>query len=184
MQRTTYRALAYLICLSPLLLASGCSSEFAAGVAHSDAHAAQYQIEPGKANISGKLFGADVNLDTARFNGQLSLSGGGAMATNSSIFVFLFLDDESVPAGKTFKVSESDRDAKTPHLHCRFPDTTGDTKLEMLTGGYNMTIRFGEIENGFLPGEFELEVPGKDASLRGQFRAEISTGLLAKLDGK
>jgi len=161
--------LAAVLGLSLLVVSTGCQMSVSAVADES------INESKGAATVKGTLFGTEVVLDSAAYDGQLSLSQGDGWAWNPSLLIFLFLDEGEVPVGKTIEVpaQEASFENPTPHVHCRWNNTHGELETEVATSDYEMTIKFGEVEDGHLPGEIHFAIPGKDTRLTGTFRAVI-----------
>lgn len=132
----------------------------------------------GEEGVKGKMMGTEVNLKNAKFSRQLELFEGDSWGSNPSILVFLFLKDSSkIPEGQVFRVGADDKpDFKktTPHIHYRWrnPETDG-IDVEMVTKKYNLSLEFGKVKDGYLPGTIEFEVPDKETHVKGKFRAKV-----------
>lgn len=130
--------------------------------------------QPADDQAAGTVNGEEIAIRKADIrNGILSLYQNTDAFDGTSLVIFLFLDDDESPAGKTFKVPASAGQA-TPHVHMRYT-VDGQIKTEMFVNKYQMTLQFGDPDdNGRLPGRIQLALPAeKEATLSGTFTAEM-----------
>lgn len=125
--------------------------------------------------VRGAIHGTRVQLPNATFDGQLALFEGEGWGWNSSLLIFLFLDEGEIPQGRTFTVGpESGRRTSTPHIHYRWtePDT-GELASGVAMDGYRLTLQFGTVQQGRLPGRIDLAVPDEEIEIAGEFSANL-----------
>jgi len=124
--------------------------------------------------VTGTIRGTDVRLAGAEYDGQLSLYAGEGWGFNPSLLLFLFLENDEIPAGRTIEVDPRVRmDEGTPHVHYRWFDATGEIDTDAAIEGYTLKLSFGEPMNGLLPGTIEFAVPGEDTRVGGAFVAAL-----------
>lgn len=129
----------------------------------------------GGTDVRGVIEGTEVHLDAAEMDQQLAIFAGDSWAFNPSLLMFLFLDENEQPDGRTFEYSaEGDEQFNRPHIHARYrAGDSGDIETVMLMSDYDMTLRFGEREGNVLPGSIELKHAEHGIEVSGDFRATI-----------
>lgn len=123
----------------------------------------------GNARVNGKIYGTDVKLTTAKFDGSiLEIYEGDSWGQNPSLLIFLFDDAKLVAPNKSIKIKPSSKSA--PHVHARFkPKGQENVKTKVFMDDYSMTIRFQKPKRGFLPAKFELSEPNGKTKVEGFF---------------
>ena len=109
------------------------------------------------------------------FDGDLAIFAGDGWGFNPSLLLFLFLDDDGPPEGQEIVVTpDGDGTGSSPHVHYRWRDeASGELDVDAVTDGFELRLRFGEVENGLLPGTIAFAVPGEDTRIEGAFRASV-----------
>jgi hypothetical protein len=126
--------------------------------------------------VEGTVRGTTVTLAHAKFDGQLAIYEGDGWGFSPSLLIFLFLDDQRVPENKTFVVDDGAELGGTPHVHYRWKDErSGDIESEAVMDGYEMSLSFGKVSNGHVPGTIKFTVPGEDTRVEGTFLAKIDS---------
>jgi hypothetical protein len=125
--------------------------------------------------VTGQISGTRVALTNSTFDGELAIFEEDGWGWSPSLLIFLFLDDNEVPEGRTFTVRPDDGfQAGAPHVHYRWREPGSDSiKVDSVMKGYRLDLRFGNVSDGALPGEIELSVPGTDTDVSGTFVATM-----------
>jgi hypothetical protein len=126
--------------------------------------------------VEGTIRGTSVHLDGSELDSiTLSIFEGDSWGFNPSLLIFLFLDEGELPAGRTFTMRPDGHDPTSVHVHYRWRDPeSGEIHTEMVTSGYELELKLGEIEDGQLPGSIVFAVPGEETRVRGSFRAVVN----------
>lgn len=125
-------------------------------------------------SVSGLIRGTEVELTHAEYDGTLSIYQGEGWGYNPSLLLFMFFDDDEIPAGRTIEISVADQaEDDTPHVHYRWQDDSGEIQAEAVMRHYRMRLSFGEVEGDVLPGSIEFSVPGEETRVQGRFRAAL-----------
>mgnify|MGYP003563693155 CR=1 FL=1 len=129
----------------------------------------------GNRSVTGTIKGTRVDLRMAEFDGQLALFEDEGWAWSPSLLVFLFIDEDGVPEGRTFTVTpNAEPGSGIPHVHYRWRNAgTGEIDVDSVMDGYAMTLSFGEVSAGLVPGSIEFSIPGSQTSVSGSFLASV-----------
>jgi hypothetical protein len=158
------------------LIVVGCSSGDSSterASAERRAAAPVADISATSTDVAGNVRGTTVNMAKATFDDQLAIFEGDGWGFSPSLLVFLFLDEGESPEGQTFTVSD-ESNFGNPHVHYRWRDPqSGDIETEAVSSEYEMTLQFGAMKNGELPGRIEFVVPGENTHVQGEFVATV-----------
>ncbi len=116
---------------------------------------------------SGKIHGQDFTPDRAELErGVLTLRQGKDTLPDLAMKIFLFLDENETPEGRTYNVTARRCfGASSPHIHMMWKEpSSGFSKSEMFMDGYTMKLEFGRASGGKLPGKIDLRLPEKSES--------------------
>ncbi len=124
----------------------------------------------GNARVNGTIFGTNVKLTTARFDGSiLEIFEGDSWGQNPSLVIFLFDEAKSVAPNKSINIKRKSKNL-SPHVHVRFePKGSEKIQTKIFSKDYAMSIRFQKTKRGFLPARFELSEPKSNTKLDGFF---------------
>lgn len=126
------------------------------------------------ARVSGTIKGSNVELTNAEWSHTLSIYEGDGWGFNPSVVVFLFLDEGQLPVDRTFNVKTTDENHGSPHIHYRWRDPEkGNIETEIVTGDYNLLLKFGPADNRRVAGEIFFSMPGKNTDVGGTFEIEL-----------
>ncbi len=125
------------------------------------------------ASVSGEINGTPVQLVSSEWSNTLAIYQGDGWGFNPSILLFLFLPDGEVLVDRSIEVASDDKSFSHPHVHYRWRDAEGDIQTTVLTGGYNLQLVFGSVDNGRVEGQISFDVPDEDTRLQGDFRIRI-----------
>jgi len=125
------------------------------------------------ARVSGEISGTPVELVASEWGNTLAIYQGDGWGFNPSLLLFLFLPEGELPVDRVIAVSSDDESFGHPHVHYRWRDAEGDIQTTVLTGGYNLTLQFGEAVDGRVDGQIRFDVPGEDTRLQGEFSIRI-----------
>lgn len=127
--------------------------------------------------VTGTIKGTQVELVEAELDNQLAIFEKDNWGFSPSLLIFMFLDEGESPEGRTFSVAPEDEmsfDVSIPHVHYRWrAGEEDDIESEVVSMDYTMELKFGQIENGELPGTITFSVPDEDTSVTGTFRAKV-----------
>ncbi len=126
------------------------------------------------APAAGTVGGQPFALDAADLSntGGLSLRQGKEFPAETEIKVFLFLNKNQAPAGKTFEVTPEGKES-VAHVFATWKESG---KQEALTFGdkYALKLEFGQERDGKLPGKIYLCLPDpKKSVVAGTFVADV-----------
>jgi len=125
------------------------------------------------ARVSGEINGKPVALVASEWGNTLAIYQGDSWGSNPSLLLFLFLPEGELPVDRVIDVASDDASYDHPHVHYRWRDDSGDIQTTVLTGGYNLTLQFGERIDGQVAGNLSFDVPGEDTRLRGGFSIRV-----------
>ncbi len=125
------------------------------------------------ARVSGEINGTPVALVASEWGNTLAIYQGDGWGFNPSILLFLFLPEGELPVDRVIEVASDDVSFGHPHVHYRWRDGAGDLQTTVLTGGYNLTLRFAGAVDGQVAGTLSFDVPGEDTRLQGEFTIRI-----------
>ena len=126
------------------------------------------------ARVSGSISGTSVELSSAEWSNTLSIYSGDGWGFNPSLLIFLFLAEGEIPADRTITVNSDDKSFGHPHVHYRWLDPeSGEIKTEVITGGYDMVLKFGEATDRRVIGEIQFSMPEGSTRVAGTFEIEL-----------
>ncbi len=125
------------------------------------------------ARVSGEINGTPVALVASEWGNTLAIYQGDGWGSNPGLLLFLFLPEGELPVDRVIEVASDDASFGHPHVHYRWRDGAGDIQTTVLTGGYNLTLQFGEAVDGQVAGTLSFDVPGEDTRLQGEFSIRI-----------
>lgn len=126
------------------------------------------------ARVSGSISGTGVELSSAEWSNTLAIYSGEGWGFNPGLLIFLFLAEGEMPADRTITVSSEDKSFGHPHVHYRWRDPkSGEIKTEVVTGGYDMVLKFGEAIDHRVSGEIQFSMPEEDTRVAGTFEIEL-----------
>ena len=127
------------------------------------------------ARVSGSISGTGVELSSAVWTNTLAIYSGEGWRFNPGLLIFLFLAEGEIPAARTITVKADDKSFGHPHVHYRWRDPeNGDLKTEVVTGGYDMMLKFGEAIDHRVSGEIQFSMPEEDTRVAGTFEIELA----------
>ena len=121
------------------------------------------------ARVSGEINGRPVALSRSEWGNTLAIYQGDSWGSNPSLLLFLFLPEGELPVDRVINVASDNKSYGNPHVHYRWRDEAGDIQTAVLTEGYNLKLRFGEMLDGQVTGHLSFDVPGEDTRLQGEF---------------
>ncbi|MCG2633400.1 MAG: hypothetical protein J4A00_00535 [Gammaproteobacteria bacterium] len=129
--------------------------------------------EVSSAQVSGTIQGTPVALTRVEWNNTLAIYSGNGWGSNPSLLLFLFLDENELPADRTITVEAAAGGFNNPHIHYRWRDPqSGKIDTRVLTRDYDLTLKLGTPTDGRVPGDIRFSVPGESTELRGSFEIE------------
>ncbi|GAA4455564.1 hypothetical protein GCM10023156_29790 [Novipirellula rosea] len=131
-------------------------------------------LEIPSTTASGVAAGMPTTINDSRIrDGILHLTHRDGNQDVHSWIIFLFLDEEEKPDGKTFDVNAKSG-FSSPHVHFRYSTADDGLETEIFMSEYAMRLEFGQSADGKLPGKIYLCLPDANKSLlRGTFTATI-----------
>ena len=138
-----------------------------------DASAQPISAKPAAGKVRGKEFKVEKAI-LKQGNGILELRQGEDFFADMQFTIFTFRKDGDTIDGKHFTVKPT-QTSGTPHIHMaykvegkRLPET------EIHTDKYTMSLEFGAVKDGKIPGKINLRLPDEAESfVVGSFEAEI-----------
>ena len=129
----------------------------------------------GENHASGQIHGFGFVVDQAVIrNGVLHLKHGQEFFADQEFIVFLFSGGQSL-AGQLFTIPDQALgQAAVPHIHLRWQDEAGQPQSEMAMEGYQLRLKFGEIDGSSVKGEIVLKIP----ELAGTYLSGTFTALI------
>jgi hypothetical protein len=124
--------------------------------------------------VAGRVRGKPFQCARAGLSGgHLTLKQGTAWPAGLSLTIQFYAERPEDLVGKTIEVA-ADRPPPVPAVVVHWLDEEGRPDEQVITSGYVMLARFGEIQNGRLPGQLYLAVPDEMKSYAaGLFEAEV-----------
>jgi hypothetical protein len=129
-----------------------------------------------ESSASGSIRGASFTVERVEIeNGVLKLIQGQDFFGDASFEIFLFVENNALPEGRTF-TANGESGGPAPHIYVGFKPAGKDMpEKEVFMSDYTMNLAFGQRDGITLPGTIRLQVPDEAGShVEGSFVAKIN----------